>query len=95
MPTGIAPQKLKGSCNPALSVPSFTAGGPRSLLAGAGLRGSEGIGRALIEASAEVARKRGAHQLEWVTAPDNKTARRLYDKTGAESEPMIEYALRL
>jgi GNAT superfamily N-acetyltransferase len=55
----------------------------------------EGIGRALIEASAEVARKRGAHQLEWVTAPDNKTAQRLYDKTGAESEPAIEYQLRL
>jgi len=55
----------------------------------------EGIGRALIEASAEVARKRGAHQLQWVTSPDNKAARRLYDNTGAESEPSIEYELRL
>jgi len=55
----------------------------------------EGIGRALIEASAEVARERGAHQLQWVTAPDNRTARRLYDSTGAESEPSIEYELRL
>jgi GNAT superfamily N-acetyltransferase len=55
----------------------------------------QGIGRALIEASAEVARKRGAHQLQWVTAPDNKPARRLYDTTGAESEPSIEYELRL
>ena len=54
-----------------------------------------GVGRALIEASAEIARKRGAHQLQWVTAPDNKTARRLYDTTGAESEPSIEYELRL
>ncbi|HEX6687910.1 MAG TPA: GNAT family N-acetyltransferase [Solirubrobacterales bacterium] len=55
----------------------------------------KGIGRALIEASAEVARERGAHQLQWVTGPDNETARRLYDKTGAESEPAIEYELRL
>jgi len=55
----------------------------------------EGIGRALIEAGADVARERGAHQLQWVTSPDNKTARRLYDTTGAESEPSIEYELRL
>ncbi|HEY7456184.1 MAG TPA: GNAT family N-acetyltransferase [Solirubrobacterales bacterium] len=58
-------------------------------------RRGEGIGRALIEASAAVARERGAHQLEWVTAPDNATARRLYDRTGATSEPSIEYELRL
>jgi GNAT superfamily N-acetyltransferase len=55
----------------------------------------KGIGRALIEASADVARKRGAHQLEWVTDPDNKAAQRLYAKTGATSEPSIEYELRL
>lgn len=60
----------------------------------AGRRG-DGIGRALIEASAEVARRRGARRLQWVTAPDNGAARRLYDKTGAESEPAIEYELRL
>lgn len=42
-----------------------------------------------------MARERGAHQLQWVTAPDNVTARRLYDSTGAESEPSIEYELRL
>jgi GNAT superfamily N-acetyltransferase len=55
----------------------------------------EGIGRALIEASAGVARERGAHHLEWATAPDNKTARRLYDSTGAERSEWIEYELRL
>jgi len=60
----------------------------------AGRRG-EGIGRALIEAGAAVARGRGAHRLEWVTAPDNEAARRLYDRTGATSEPSIEYELRL
>ena len=31
----------------------------------------EGVGRALIEAAAEIARERGAHSLEWSTAPDN------------------------
>jgi GNAT superfamily N-acetyltransferase len=55
----------------------------------------KGIGRTLIEASVNVARERRAHQLQWVTAPDNETARRLYDSTGAESEPSIEYELRL
>jgi len=55
----------------------------------------QGIGRALIEASAIVARERGAHQLQWVTAPDNETAQRLYDSTGAEREPSIEYELPL
>ncbi len=55
----------------------------------------KGVGRALIEASAAIAKERGAHQLQWVTAPDNETARRLYDRTGAESEPSIEYELRL
>lgn len=58
-------------------------------------RRGKGIGRALIDASAEIARERGAHQLQWVTAPDNETAQRLYDTTGAESEPSIEYELRL
>jgi GNAT superfamily N-acetyltransferase len=54
-----------------------------------------GVGGALIEASAAVASERGAHQLEWATQPDNKTAQRLYDKTGAERNEWIEYELRL
>jgi len=54
-----------------------------------------GLGRALIEASAAVARERGAHHLQWVTAPDNETAQRLYDSTGAVREPSIEYELEL
>jgi GNAT superfamily N-acetyltransferase len=53
----------------------------------------EGIGRALIDASAAIARERGAHRLEWMTAPDNETARRLYDSTGASSTTWIEYEL--
>ena len=35
-----------------------------------------GVGRALIEAGAEVARQRGAARLQWATAPDNHTAQR-------------------
>lgn len=54
-----------------------------------------GVGRALIEAAAEVGRERGAHQLEWVTGPDNRAARRLYDSFPTESEPSIEYELHL
>jgi GNAT superfamily N-acetyltransferase len=57
-----------------------------------GARG-KGVGRALIEASAAVARGRGAHHLEWMTAPSNKTAQRLYDSTGAERSEWIEYEL--
>ena len=56
---------------------------------------SQGVGRALIEASADVARKRGAHHLEWATAPDNETAQCLYDATGAERSTWIEYELSL
>jgi GNAT superfamily N-acetyltransferase len=55
----------------------------------------EGIGRALIEASAQVGRERGAHQLEWATQPGNKAAQRLYDSTDAERSEWIQYDLRL
>jgi GNAT superfamily N-acetyltransferase len=54
-----------------------------------------GVGRALIEAAADVARARGAHHLQWATAPDNETAQRLYDSTGAEKSAWIEYELGL
>ncbi len=55
----------------------------------------QSIGRTLIEASATVARERGAQRLEWATAPDNKTAQRLYDSTGAKRSTWIEYELGL
>jgi GNAT superfamily N-acetyltransferase len=55
----------------------------------------EGVGRALIEASAVVARERGAHRLEWATAPDNERAQRLYDSTGATRTTWIEYELEV
>lgn len=59
-----------------------------------GARG-RGVGRALIEAGATVARERGAAKLEWATAPDNVTAQRLYDSTGAERSEWVEYELEL
>ena len=55
----------------------------------------QGVGRALIEASAAVARERGAHRLEWATEPSNITAQRLYDSTGAERSEWVEYELEL
>ncbi|MDQ3725454.1 MAG: GNAT family N-acetyltransferase [Actinomycetota bacterium] len=54
-----------------------------------------GVGRALIEATAEVARERGAPIVEWSTAPDNRTAQRLYDSTGAERSEWFSYELRV
>jgi GNAT superfamily N-acetyltransferase len=58
-------------------------------------RRREGIGRALIEASAAVGRERGAPQLEWVTAAENRRARRLYDSIYTDRGKLIEYELRL
>jgi len=55
----------------------------------------QGVGRALIEASAEVARERGAPFVEWSTAPDNHTAQHLYDSTGAERSEWFSYELRV
>jgi GNAT superfamily N-acetyltransferase len=54
-----------------------------------------GVGRALIEASAEVARERGVPFVKWSTAPDNETAQRLYDSTGAERSEWFSYELRV
>jgi GNAT superfamily N-acetyltransferase len=39
----------------------------------------KGIGRALIKSALDEARRRGSAHLEWLTAPDNLTAQRLYD----------------
>jgi GNAT superfamily N-acetyltransferase len=56
---------------------------------------SKGLGRALIEASAAVARERGVQRLEWATQPENRTAQRLYDRTGAKRSEWVEYELEL
>ena len=55
----------------------------------------QGTDRTLIEASAAIGRERGASQLEWATAPDNLTAQRLYDSTGATRSEWLEYDLEL
>jgi GNAT superfamily N-acetyltransferase len=41
---------------------------------------SKGVGRALIKELESIALARGSKRLYWTTAPDNETARRLYDK---------------
>ena len=50
----------------------------------------KGVARALIEAVADAARKRGAGRYYWLTAEDNATARRLYDKV-ARFKGFIRY----
>jgi len=54
-----------------------------------------GVGRALVDAAAATASERGAARLVWATAPDNATAQRLYDRTGAERSTWLEYELEL
>lgn len=55
----------------------------------------QGVGRSLIEATADVARDRGVPFVEWSTAPDNKTAQRLYDSTSAKRTEWLSYELRV
>ncbi|HKZ14593.1 MAG TPA: GNAT family N-acetyltransferase [Solirubrobacterales bacterium] len=52
-----------------------------------------GVGRALIEATAAVARERRAAWVEWSTAPDNHTAQRLYDSLTEEKSTWLSYEL--
>ena len=40
----------------------------------------KGVGRALIDALHKIAIQQGSRRLYWTTAPDNETARKLYDK---------------
>ena len=40
----------------------------------------KGVGRALIKELENIALAKGSKRLYWTTAPDNETARRLYDK---------------
>ncbi|MEU6084379.1 GNAT family N-acetyltransferase [Streptomyces sp. NPDC047108] len=49
-----------------------------------------GVGRALIEATADAARKAGAEKLYWQTHADNSTARALYDRV-ARHEGFLVY----
>ena len=59
-----------------------------------GARG-KGVADGLIAACAERCRERGAPVLEWVTAPDNERAQKVYARQGAEAETWLEYELVL
>lgn len=50
----------------------------------------KGIGRALIEAVAEEAKKRGAEAVYWLTAEDNYAGRMLYDQVATRTS-FIKY----
>ena len=52
-----------------------------------------GAGRALIEALTEIARAAGSERIYWTTAPDNATARRLYDKVATTNR--VQYRIPL
>jgi GNAT superfamily N-acetyltransferase len=52
-----------------------------------------GVGEALITASLELARERGAASLQWQTAPDNRTAQALYERVGGIRESWYDYHL--
>jgi GNAT superfamily N-acetyltransferase len=55
----------------------------------------KGIADALIETCADRCRELGMPAMEWATAPDNHRAQKVYDRTGAVSDPFIEYDLEL
>jgi len=48
---------------------------------------------ALIEATAEVARRHGAPAVTWLTAPDNHRAQAVYNRVGGRPAPFLEYEL--
>ena len=52
-----------------------------------------GVGRALIKAVEEIAIAKGSKRLYWTTAPDNETARKLYDKVAITNR--VQYKIFL
>jgi GNAT superfamily N-acetyltransferase len=54
-----------------------------------------GYADALIEATAEIARRHGAPAVTWLTAPDNRRAQTVYDRAGGQAAPFLEYTLEL
>ncbi len=52
-----------------------------------------GVGRALIKAVEEIAIASGSKRLYWTTAPDNETARKLYDKVAITDR--VQYKIYL
>jgi GNAT superfamily N-acetyltransferase len=54
-----------------------------------------GAADALIQVCAERCRELGMPAMEWLTAPDNHRAQKVYDRTGAVSDTFMEYDLEL
>jgi GNAT superfamily N-acetyltransferase len=54
-----------------------------------------GTADALIQVCADRCRELGMPAMEWLTAPDNQRARKVYDRTGAVSDTYLEYDLEL
>lgn len=54
----------------------------------------KGIGRALIEHCRSYARESGAARLQWVTAPDNEQAQRLYDSLDTKKSTWAFYVYK-
>ena len=52
-----------------------------------------GVGRALIKTVEEIAIAKGSKRLYWTTAPDNETARKLYDKVAITNR--VQYKIFL
>jgi GNAT superfamily N-acetyltransferase len=50
---------------------------------------------ALIEATADTARRHGAPVVTWLTAPDNRRAQAVYNRVGGRSGSFLEYELEL
>jgi GNAT superfamily N-acetyltransferase len=54
-----------------------------------------GHAEALIQRTADIARRHGAPAVTWLTAPDNRRAQAVYDRVGGRSAPFLEYELEL
>lgn len=53
----------------------------------------KGIGRKLIEHCRGYAAEKGASRLQWVTAPDNEQAQRLYNSMKTKKSTWLHYTL--
>jgi GNAT superfamily N-acetyltransferase len=54
-----------------------------------------GTADALIQVCADRCRELGMPAMAWLTAPDNRRAQKVYDRTGAAAETYLEYDLEL
>lgn len=51
----------------------------------------KGVGRKLIEHARDFASKRGASRLQWLTAPSNEAAQKLYDSLNTTKSTWLVY----